>query len=213
MKYLSNNSEDKHKYIVSIIDGGETFSIKFADGTVYDGYEKNEENLKVVSDAMEVQAQEGCELEGYYKGRIGLNAAATVATTTASAWIVNSLGTELANTVTSITPEAISVATGVTIGIGAILGAKNIIANAEKLSEIKKFTLRNSMKEDLDKIEEYPHAFTGVRAKVKELVENFDNPFGAIHSEEYTTKDLVKISQNIEREKVYQLTPAKKKQI
>ncbi len=213
MKYLSNNREDKHKYIVSIIDGGETFSIKFADGTVYDGYEKNEENLKVVSDVMEVQAEEGSELEGYYKGRIGLNATATVAGTAVGAYAVKLLGTALCDTFPSVSPECAVTATGVTIGIGAILGAKNIIANAEKLSEIKKFTLRDSMKEDLDKIEDYPHAFTGVRAKVKELVENFDNPFGAIHSEEYTTKDLIKISQNIEREKVYQLTPAKKKQI
>ena len=44
-----------------------------------------------------------------------------------------------------------------------------------------------------------------------ELVSSFDNPFGAIHSEEYTTKDLIKISQNVEREKVYQLKPAKSK--
>ena len=39
----------------------------------------------------------------------------------------------------------------------------------------------------------------------------FDNPFGAIHSGEYTTKDLIKISQNVEREKVYQLKPAESK--
>ena len=65
------------------------------------------------------------------------------------------------------------------------------------------------MKEDLENLDAYPHALTGVRSRVQELVNSFDNPFGAIHSEEYTTKDLIKISQNVEREKVYQLKPAK----
>ena len=67
MQYLSKNKEDKHKYIVSVIDNGDTFSIKFADGTIYDGYAKTEENLNTVSDVMEVQAEEATELEGYYK--------------------------------------------------------------------------------------------------------------------------------------------------
>ena len=53
MQYLSKNKADKHKYIVSIIDEGDTFSVKFADGTIYDGYAMTEENLKEVSDAME----------------------------------------------------------------------------------------------------------------------------------------------------------------
>ena len=35
------------------------------------------------------------------------------------------------------------------------------------------------------------------------------NPFSAINSESYTTKDLIKISQNVEREKVYQLKSVK----
>ncbi len=213
MQYLGKNKEEKHKYIVSVIDNGETFSIKFADGTVYDGYEKSEENLSLVSNVMEVQAQEATELEGYYKGQVAINAATTVAGTAAGTYVVNELANALSSSVSSITPETATVATGVTIGIGALLGAKHIVVNAKKISEIKKFILRDSMKEDLDNIEDYPHAFTGVRTKVKELVENFDNPFGAIHSEEYTTKDLMRISQNIDREKVYQLTPAKKKQI
>ena len=62
MQYLSKNKEDKHKYIVSVIDEGDTFSIKFADGTIYDGYAKTEENLNTVSDAMEAQAEDATEL-------------------------------------------------------------------------------------------------------------------------------------------------------
>ena len=213
MQYLGKDKENKHKYIVSVIDNGETFSIKFADGTIYDGYEKSEENLSIVSDVMEVQAQEATELEGYYKGQVAINATAAVAGTAVGAYAVNELVNALSSSVSSMSPETATVATGVTIGIGTLLGAKHIVVNAKKVSEIKKFILRDSMKEDLDNIEDYPHAFTGVRTKVKELVENFDNPFGAIHSDEYTTKDLMRISQNIDREKVYQLTPAKKKQI
>ena len=34
MLYLGKNKDDKHTYITEIIDNGETFSIKFADGTV-----------------------------------------------------------------------------------------------------------------------------------------------------------------------------------
>ena len=83
------------------------------------------------------------------------------------------------------------------------------MVNARKIAEIKKFKLRDSMREDLDRIEEYPHALTGVRSRVQELVNSFANPFSAINSESYTTKDLIKISQNVEREKVYQLKSVK----
>lgn len=208
MQYLGKNKEDKHKYIVSVIDNGDTFSIKFADGVVYDGYEKSEENLKTVSDVMEVQAKEASELEGYFKGRVALNGITTAIGTTAGAYAVNELGTALCNNFSSVEPEYVAVATGITAGIGVILGAKHIIANVKKIKEINKFNLRNSMQEDLDNIEDYPHALTGVRKSVSELVSNFENPFGAIRSEQYTTKDLQKISQNIEREKVYQLKQA-----
>lgn len=212
MQYLSKNKTEKYKYIVSVIDEGETFSIKFADGTVYDGYEKSEENLKTVSDAMDAQAEEAIGLEGYYKGQVALNAVATMAGTATGAYAVNLLGTALCDTFSSVSPEHVVTATGIAIGAGTIIGLKHIAVNAKKIGEIKKFTLRNSMKEDLDKIEEYPHALIGVRKRVQELVNGFDNPFGAMHSEEYTTKDLIKISQNVEREKVYQLLkPAKTK--
>ena len=209
MQYLSKNKEDKHKYIVSVIDNGDTFSIKFADGTIYDGYAKTEENLNTVSDVMEVQAEEATELEGYYKGLVGLNATATIAGTTAGAYAVQLLGTALCDTFSSVSPEQVVTATGITIGAGTLIGLKHIMVNARKIAEIKKFKLRDSMREDLDRIEEYPHALTGVRSRVQELVNSFANPFSAINSESYTTKDLIKISQNVEREKVYQLKSVK----
>ncbi|MDD6264064.1 MAG: hypothetical protein PUA97_02985 [bacterium] len=209
MQYLSKNKEDKHKYIVSVIDNGDTFSIKFADGTIYDGYAKTEENLNTVSDAMEAQAEEATELEGYYKGLVGLNATATIAGTTAGAYAVQLLGTALCDTFSSVSPEHVATATGITIGAGTLIGLKHIMVNARKIAEIKKFKLRDSMREDLDRIEEYPHALTGVRSRVQELVNSFANPFSAINSESYTTKDLIKISQNVEREKVYQLKSVK----
>lgn len=208
MQYLGKNKENEHKYIVSVIDEGDTFSIKFADGVVYDGYEKSEENLKTVSDVMEVQAQEASELDGYFKGRAVINGISTLVGTSAGAYAVNELGTSLCNNLSSVEPEYVAVATGVTVGIGAILGAKHIMANLKKIKEIKKFNLRNSMKEDLDNIGDYPHALTGIRRSVVELVRQVENPFEAIHSEQYTTKDLEKISQNIEREKTYQLKQA-----
>lgn len=211
MQYLSNDKADKHKYIVSVIDEGDTFSIKFADGTVFGGYEKTEENLKTVSDAMEVQAQNATELEGYYKGQVGVNVAATLFGTAIGAYAAKLLGTALYETFPSVSPECAVTATGITIGAGTLIGLKHIMVNGKKIAEIKKFKLRDSMREDLDKIEEYPHALIGVRKRVQELVSSFDNPFGAIHSEGYTTKDLMKISQNVEREKVYQLKPAKEK--
>ena len=209
MQYLSKNKEGKHKYIVSVIDNGDTFSIKFADGTIYDGYAKTEENLNTVSDVMEVQAEEATELEGYYKGLVGLNATATIAGTTAGAYAVQLLGTALCDTFSSVSPEQVVTATGITIGAGTLIGLKHIMVNARKIAEIKKFKLRDSMREDLDRIEEYPHALTGVRSRVQELVNSFANPFSAINSESYTTKDLIKISQNVEREKVYQLKSVK----
>ena len=209
MQYLSKNKEDKHKYIVSVIDNGDTFSIKFADGTIYDGYAKTEENLNTVSDAMEAQAEEATELEGYYKGLVGLNATATIAGTTAGAYAVQLLGTALCDTFSSVSPEQVVTATGITIGAGPLIGLKHIMVNARKIAEIKKFKRRDSMREDLDRIEEYPHALTGVRSRVQELVNSFANPFSAINSESYTTKDLIKISQNVEREKVYQLKSVK----
>lgn len=197
MLYLGKNKNDKHTYITTIIDNGETFSIKFADGTVYTGYENNEENLKTVIDIMEVQAQEAKDDKMYFESKGAKTIISTIAGTTLVAWVIEELGANASNF------EQILTATGAIIIAGLMTGGVLAYINAEKLKEIEKLELRSFMREDLENISDYPHALYGVRKGLIEFIKNSKDPFSIINSDQYTTEDLRKINKNISREKVY----------
>lgn len=202
MLYLGKNNSDKNTYITEIIDNGETFSIKFADKTVYGGYEKTEENLKTVSDAMKVQAKEAKEAKMYFESKGAKTIIVTLASTTLAAWLVEEFGTNLLN----LSFEQVAAITGTTIITGFITGGMFAYINAEKLKEIEKLELYSFMREDLENISAYPHALFGLRKSLTDFVRNSKNPFSIINSDQYTTEDLRKINRNIEREKTYSLT-------
>ena len=197
MLYLGKNNADKHTYITTIIDNGETFSIKFADGTVYTGYENNEDNLKTVIDIMELQAQEAKDDKMYFESKGAKTIISTLAGTTLVAWVIEELGANASNF------EQILTATGAIIIAGLMTGGVLAYINAEKLKEIEKLELRSFMREDLENISDYPHALLGVRKSLAEFVRNSKDPFSIINSDQYTTEDLRKINKNISREKVY----------
>lgn len=197
MLYLGKTRANKHTYITTIIDNGETFSIKFADGTVYTGYENNEENLKTVIDIMEVQAQEAKDDKMYFESKGAKAIISTLAGTTLAAWVVEELGANASNF------EQILTATGAIIIAGLMTGGVLAYINAEKLKEIEKLELRSFMREDLENISDYPNALYGVRKSLAEFVRNSKDPFSIINSDQYTTEDLRKINKNISREKVY----------
>lgn len=197
MLYLGKTEKEKHNYIVAIIDNGDTFSIKFADGTIYGDYEKSEENLKIINDVMEIQIAEAKEEKMYFEGKSAVTIIATLAATATSAWIIEELSISLANT----DPKYVTIAAGITVVTGFISGGIFIYENAKKLKEIEKFTLRNYIKEDLDNINQYQHALLGVRKKILDLVKESTDPFSAINSDCYKVEDLQKIWENIEREK------------
>ena len=199
MLYLGKTKEDKHNYIVAIIDNGETFSIKFADGTVYTGYENNEENLKTVIDIMEVQAQEAKYDKMYFEGKGAVTIISTLAGTTLATLLIEELSTGILN----LSIEQLITITSATIITGLMTGGVLAYINAEKLKEIEKLELRSFMREDLENISDYPHALRGVRKSLVEFVRNSKDPFSIINSDQYTTEDLRKINKNISREKVY----------
>lgn len=199
MLYLGKNNADKHTYITTIIDNGETFSIKFADGTVYTGYENNEENLKTVIDIMEVQAQEAKDDKMYFEGKGAVTIISTLAGTTLATWLIEELNTGILN----LSIEQLIAITSATIITGFITGGVFAHINAKKLKEIEKLELRSFMREDLENISDYPHALLGVRKSLTEFIRNSKDPFSIINSDHYTTEDLRKINKNISREKVY----------
>lgn len=199
MLYLGKTKEDKHNYIVAIIDNEDTFSIKFADGTVYSNYEKSEENLKTVIDIMEIQAQQAREDKMYFESKGAATIISTLAGTTLIAWLIEELGTNVLN----LSVEQLVIATGATIITGLVTGGIFAYMNAERLKEIEKLELYSFMKEDLESINDYPHALLGIRKSIVEFVENSNNPFDLTNTDKYTAEDLKKINKNISREKVY----------
>ena len=186
MLYLGKNKDDKHTYITEIIDNGETFSIKFADGTVYTSYESSEENLKTVIDIMELQAQEAKTDKMYFESKGAKTIISTLAGTTLAAWIIEELGANILNS----TFEQIIITTGATIIAGLMTGSVFAYINAEKLKEIEKLELRDFIEEDLEN-------------NLAEFIKNSENPFSIINTDQYTIEDLRKINKNISREKVY----------
>ncbi len=199
MLYLGRNEKDRNHYITEIIDNEETFSIKFADGTIYDGYEKSDENLKTVTDIMTQQAIDARKDKMYFETKAAKIIITSLTATTLASWFIEEFGTNIMN----LNIEQIIVATSAVIITGFATGGFLAYYNTEKLKEIEKLELHDFLQEDLENIEDYPHALQGVRKEVKEFVKNTKNPFSIINTDQYTTDDLRKISKNISREKTY----------
>ncbi len=204
MKDLTIKKKEKEKYIVEVIDCGDSLAIKFADGTVFSDYEKTDENIEILKDAMEAQKDSVLGNLPKFRRREIMYDVGAVAIPAASTYLMLTQATDITN------PEQLAIATGAVVGVELVGLLSQSIKNRKKVKEIKKFMLRDEMQEDLDNLDQYPHALAGVKSSIVRLAENYEDPFNALFSDMYTTKDLEKISKNIEREKTYQLTPIKK---
>lgn len=207
MKVLTRNKDNLSTYITDATIAGDEKSIvvSFGDKSKIRNVKFVPENIARISEIMENQVSESLDNYGYFNRRRLFYGTGSAVCGAVSLGIIPVL-----NSVYGIGNDDLRALT--IAGIGVVTTAvmlKNAIVNGKKVSEIDKFRMRESLRDELDGIANYATALNGVRSSVVDLIENTDAPFDAINSDSYTTKDLEKISENIEREKVLKLTYVK----
>lgn len=210
MQVYTNKKSEKSRYIrnIELYDDG-TFSLEFADGTVYSDYAATEENIAKVRNIMESQADDGLAIIGNFKADLVVGE--ILAATGAAA---------CTGTVISILNGAQTVEQGL-LALGGILispaimllGAVKTVISKKRLNELAKKELCDLMKSDIANIGDYPHALVDVRPEIISLVETEEVPFAAMNYKRFKTSDLQKINGNIERDKELKLTMSKTKKL
>lgn len=203
MKNYTRKREDDTNYIVSCTLGDDdTIEVKFADGTIYRP-EATEENIRKVRDAMESQVTQGLTNYSYFKRNGFVSAAITILGAGASVIAASSETAALTQTAATVVMGAGS--------LTSILGFAGFIKNQGILSELDKFKVRNEHQADLEKLNRYRYALVNLPRKLREHINNHDDPFNALYADLYSSKHITTISKEIAREKTYNFTYSKTK--
>ena len=182
-------------------ENGSTYSVVYGDGRVFEKIENTEENLNRIEEIQEKQMQTAIENKKHFKHKQTMSEAMTFVT----GITLSSIGGIIANYIDS-THEAApsSLILGTAVGVITILGTIPPFAKMRKndklCSQIAKFEYRNEHREQLNKINSYNNALSGLPEDVKELVRTSKNPFSIFNASQFTLKDLEMIVENMERE-------------
>ena len=182
-------------------ENGSTYSVVYGDGRVFEEIENTEENLARIEKIQEKQMETAIENKKHFKRKQSLSEVMTFAT----GITLSSLGGVIANYIdTTYESAPSSLILGTAVGVITILGTIPPFAKMRKndklCNQIAKFEYRNEHRHQLDKINSYHNALSGLPEDVKELVRTSKNPFSIFNASEFTLKDLEMIIENIERE-------------
>lgn len=207
MKDYTIDDEGKSRYVLKFKRGktNNIYNIYFADGSVFENVQANEENLRKLEDMQEQQAKRGVENLSLFRHRktksgimTGLSAIGSAAAATAMT-MVPAIGELLRG------QNALAVGAG--IGVITILGTipaySKFKRSKEKVVELEKIKYRNEHREDLDNYEEYVNALSGLDTDLKARIKRARDPFSIIYIDSFSEDDLKKIVSNIEREKEF----------
>jgi hypothetical protein len=200
---------DKSSFIVDVIKNNDnTYTVKFADGRVFTNIEANQDNLNIIEDTLEEQADIVTKNFALYSKRESKNLHTMIGSGVCSAFISSVIANYL-----SILIDLGDKPTAVICGIGTITVLSMIPSGIKlakeksRISEGKKIRFRNKNIDKLNSFDNYENSLAGLSNKqVKRIIDNTDNPFSLIDIDKYNEEDLHKIISNIERENKFKFT-------
>lgn len=182
-------------------ENGSTYSVVYGDGRVFEEIANTEENLARIEATQEKQMEKAIENKKHFKRKQTASEIMTFAT----GITLSSVGGVIANYIDATYEGApSSLILGTAVGVITILGTIPPFAKMRKndklCSQIAKFEYRNEHKQQLDRIDSYNNALSGLSEDVKELIRTSKKPFSIFNASEFTLKDLEMIVENMERE-------------
>lgn len=194
--------EDGQEHDIDAID------IHFADGKVFTGVAKTDEQLKKILERQEAQVDEGIENLPVFQRRVKLSGAAAAVSMVAGQII--SMTTPIFN----MDSDPIKIAcAGAVIGLcGAIPAGVCVVKNLPIVKELSKLKYRNDHRDELNKIGTYPNALVGLSESEISRIKSFGaekDPFNVGSVDDFTQGDLETIVDNVQREKDFGFQYAK----
>lgn len=221
MKDYTLNDEDNSRYITSIevhktenkeqTEKGKeesSITVNFADGSFLKNIKLCEENLQKIEELQEKQATEGIKNLPELKSKSG---------EIRNRGIIRGMAATVVGGLTLVSIPMLQDAPVIVLGgIGTII-LGSIIAttctlkkNNAKVKELEKLAYRNEHKEVLDSFKESPNALNGMGKERTAKLQKRKNPFGIMHIDDYSKKDLELIVSNVSKEKEMPFTYIKK---
>lgn len=205
MDNFALTTEEQKEYIqdfyLSEDENGSTYNVVYGDGRVFGNIENTEENLAKIEEIQEEQIDKAIQNKAHFKSKCTKSEFLTVAT----GMTLSSVGGILANHIETTYANAPSILVlGTAVGVITILGSippyTKMRKNDKLLAQITKFEYRNNHIRELESIDNYANALSGLPEKLVEHIGKSKRPFSIFNSSEFTLKDLEMIIENMERE-------------
>lgn len=183
----------------------EAIDVHFADGKVFKGVAKTDEQLKKILQRQESQVDAGIENLPAFQRRVKLSGAAATVSMVAGP-IISSVGSSMITPIFNMESDPIKIAcAGVVIGLcGAIPAGIGVVKNLPIVKELSKLKYRNDHRDELNSIGKHPNALVGLSESEISRINSFEpgqDPFNVGSVDDYTQTDLETIIDNIQREK------------
>lgn len=177
-----------------------SYKITYADGKSYTVH-LDEQALSRLEDVMDRQANQGLQkLSKYLNKEKDLKTIAGVCGIVGAA---ASLSCESSIKMLLNYPIPFTILAGTVSLVCMIPAGIKLVKNNSKIRELKKIDYCKENKEILEQYQNYSTALDGVDLKTRDKIKVRSNPFSILNIDDFTKKDLEKIVDNIEREKVY----------
>jgi len=206
MKDYTIDEKGKSNYVVNFTRGkNNTYTIYFADGSVFENVEVNDENLRKLKMVQEQQAKRGVENLSVFRNRKTKSGVMTGASAIGSA--VAATAVTMIPAVGELLQGQNPLVVGAGIGVITILGAIPAYTKFRRdkaaVKELEKIKYRDEHREDLDAYGSYANALSGLNPDLRAKIKRSKEPFSIIHIDSFSAEDLEKIISNIEREKQF----------
>ena len=179
-----------------------TYSVTFADGSVFKHIEANEENIEKLEELLESQKEEGKKrynlLRKRTKTSCGVMLATPVAIATTSA-LVTSIPA-LDSVMSSYSTPSIVCGIGIITILGSIPAYCKLRKNLDTVLEIDKIKFVELHRDVLYSFRNHPNSLVGIDVRTQTYIRSKKNPFTVENLQRIGLSDLRKIVENIEKE-------------
>jgi len=203
MQDYSLTKKDQKNFVISYKkekDG--TYSVVFADGSVFKHIEANEENIEKIEGLLESQIKDGKKRYNLLRKRakcsMGVMLATPVAIATASTLVTNIPAFD--SVMSTYNPIGLVCGIGLITVVGSIPAYCKMKKNMDTVLEIDKIKYVEAHRATLDTFREHPNALVGINERTQTFIRSKRDPFNVDNLQRISLSDLRTIVENIDKE-------------
>lgn len=206
--------ENKKKYILRVEENKEngSLTVVFADGTRLLDVEPNEHNIAKIIAIQEKQAKAGIANKAVFLGRrtkAGFMSALSTGAMLAGATAVSNIPV-VEQALAGQNPVVVAAGIGMITILGSIPAFAKLFKESEKVAELDKLEYMQEHMDKLGNYRSYHNALSGLNKRTATHFRESRDPYCILDIDEFDTKDLEIIMENIRKEEEFGFTYTKK---